>query len=176
MDEISRFSGKQIDLKASDWMALGSRLTRQETYAGSIPVFEHALRVLDKENDSNSEKKKLKKGLNESLTQSKCFDLGKRAKKMADAGNLKKSSELYEEAFAMNHIRATHIMRINSVSVFARTGKIEQAFKQLDLLANTFKLGGNDDFIEDPNCESLHADKRWKKLMDKLEKNGKLYK
>lgn len=173
--EIALFLGKRISMNAKDWMKLGSRFTRNELYATSIPVFEYALQVVDKEDVSNSEKNKLKKGLNERLTQSKCFDLGQRAKKMADVGNLKKSSELYEEAFAMNHIRATHYMRINSVSVFARTGKTEQAFEQLDLLANKFKLGGNSDFITDPNCASLHSDKRWEKLMDKLEKNGKLY-
>jgi len=72
-------------------------------------------------------------------------------------------------------IRATHIVRMGAVPVLAQAGEIEEAFEQLDLLANKFELGSNGAFINDPLCKPLHKDKRWKKLMDKLAKNGELY-
>jgi hypothetical protein len=64
---------------------------------------------------------------------------------------------------------------MDAIPVLAQAGKKEEAFEQLDLLANKFKLGSNEGLINDPLCEPLHKDKRWKKLMDKLAKNGELY-
>lgn len=68
-------------------------------------------------------------------------------------------------------IRETHIDRKLSVGAFAMAGKKDEAFKQLDLLANKFKWRGKSFFEEDELLKSLHTDSRWKTLMEQFEKN-----
>lgn len=87
------------------------------------------------------------------------------------AGNYSQASEAYKKAFAMNLMLLTHYARIESVPVFAMAGEKEEAFKQLTMLADTFELNGSDQFTNDPRCDSLKIDKRWKKLMNKLSTN-----
>ena len=101
--------------------------------------------------------------------------LASEAKKMAIAGNIKNASDLYLKAFQLDFINGTHMVRIDAVPILAQAGNIEEAFTQLDLLANKFILGGNNSFINDPLCKPLHTDKRWETLMKKLEENGGKY-
>lgn len=61
--------------------------------------------------------------------------------------------------------------RINAVEVFAQVGKTEEAFKQLELLANHFELRGSEIMTGNTALNSLHKDKRWKKYMKILDEN-----
>ncbi len=86
----------------------------------------------------------------------------------------KLAAQEYIRAFELNVIRGTYSERINSLVAFAQTGNTEAAFKQLDLLANLFKLRGSESIVDDPLLEPLHKDKRWDKYMKILEENKKL--
>lgn len=88
--------------------------------------------------------------------------------------DFKLAAQEYTRAFELNVIRGTYSERINSLAAFTQTGNTEAAFKQLDLLANRFKLRGSESVVDDPLLEPLHKDKRWDKYMKILEENKKL--
>jgi predicted alpha/beta superfamily hydrolase len=88
--------------------------------------------------------------------------------------DFKLAAQEYTRAFELNVIRGTYSDRINSLAAFTQTGNTEAAFKQLDLLANRFKLRGSESIVDDPLLEPLHKDKRWDKYMKILEENKKL--
>lgn len=86
----------------------------------------------------------------------------------------KTAAREYSRAFKLELIRGTYYERMNSLESLAQSGNTEEAFKQLDLLANRFKLRGSDGISDNPLLEPLHKDKRWKKYIRILDENRKL--
>jgi hypothetical protein len=78
----------------------------------------------------------------------------------------------FQRAFELNVLRGTYIQRMQSLDAFAQTGNIEEAFKQIELLANFFELQGSGSLIQNPLLEPLHKDKRWSEYMKILDENA----
>jgi predicted alpha/beta superfamily hydrolase len=174
-DNLTLFSKTQHDLNVDQIMKHATTLAQLGKYQACIDLCEYAKEKIDKENISKEKKAEVIEMIESRKIRAKFNDLAQEANKLATSGDYVGSSKLYVQAFDLDLIKATHMVRMQAVPVLAQAGKIEEAFVQLDLLANKFALGGNGNFINDPLCEPLHKDKRWKKLMDKLAKNGELY-
>ena len=174
-DELSSFSQEHYELSIDQIMKHATTLAQLGKYRACIDLCEYASEKLDKEDFALDKKKEIAEMIVSRKIRAEFNALAQEANKFTIEGDYVNASNLYIKAFAMDLIRATHLVRMDAVPVLAQAGKIEEAFVQLDLLANKFALGGNGNFINDPLCEPLHKDKRWKKLMDKLAKNGELY-
>jgi len=171
----SRLTGDPVTLSASQLNDYGYSLFQSEKYAAAHEVYEHAAELLEADvpSDKNA---KLKISITEGLKRTTMYKLSGEAQKLANEHRYKEAAKLYDQAFSIDLIRVTHPIRIMSVPVYAQVGEFDHAFEQLDLLAHTFKLGGNEEFINDPLCDPLHKNKRWKKLMTDLDNNKALYK
>ena len=174
-ENFTSFSQEEQLLSIDKIMSHATTLAQYGNNRACIELCEFANQKLEKEDISDEEKKEISEMINSRKVRAEFNALAQEANKLAEAGDYKNASKLYLDAFELNLIRATHVVRMNSVPVLAQAGKTEEAFEQLDLLANKFELGGNDGFVNDPLCQPLHKDKKWKKLMDKLAKNGELY-
>ncbi len=145
-----------------------------ENYSASIAVLNLAEEI--NQNDSQKDTASVNQlanrivGLRKSIHMTQ---LNEEALAFYREGNIKEAAQKYKEAFALNHIQATHVIRITAVPILTEAGEKELAFEQLELLANTFKLQGNHRFIADERCQALHKDKRWKLYMKILEENGR---
>lgn len=119
-----------------------------------------------------------KEGMSQWLKEKQLYlkfrDICGQAQSALDRKDYKLAAQEYARAFELNIIRGTFSERINSLDAFAQTGNTEAAFKQLDLLANLFKLRGSESIVDDPLLEPLHKDKRWDKYLKILEENKKL--
>lgn len=101
-------------------------------------------------------------------------DICNLAQSALDRKDYKLAAQEYSRAFKLDVIRGTYQERMNSLESLAQTGNTEEAFKQLDLLANRFKLRGSDGIKDNPLLEPLHKDKRWNKYLTILDENTKL--
>ena len=174
-DRMSFCDGEQeLDLELV--MKTANRLNQLYKFKESADLYAYASELLEKEDLSKHKKKKLAKKISSKKLRADFYTLAIEAKQYAEKGDYEKASALYLEAFDLDLIKATHYIRMDAVPVLAQAGKVDEAFTQLDLLANRYKLGGNDAFIDDKLCEPLHKDQRWTELMDKLAKNAELYK
>lgn len=174
-DNLTLFSQIQHVLSVDQIMKHATTLAQLGKYQACIDLCDYAKEQIDKENISIEKKAEVNEMIESRKIRAEFNELAQKANKLATSGDYVGSSKLYLQAFDLDLIKATHMVRMQAVPVLASAGKIEEAFKQLDLLANRFELGSNGAFINDPLCKPLHKDKRWKKLMDKLEKNGELY-
>ncbi|MBL1279931.1 MAG: hypothetical protein COA33_006650 [Fluviicola sp.] len=174
--ELSLFTDEEQVLNVNLLMKHAHTLYMYRKYKASIELYQFAQEVLENEDLPLLEKKEVEGEINTRLTRVEFMSLAAEAKDKADAGDYIKASELYIKAFKIDLIKATHFVRMDAIPVLAQAGEIEEAFVQLDLLANRFELGGNGGFIDDPLCEPLREDKRWEKIMNKLAKNKELYK
>lgn len=161
---------------ASEAMDHARTLTQYGGYDQALNLYAYAEHTLGQDTLEGKRKREALKRLHDGRSWANFNAIAAKAKAKADAGDYPEASRLYKEAFATGEKRGTHIVRIASVPVFAQTNEIEEAFKQLELLANYFKLGGNGSFINDTLCEPLHKDPRWAKWMKKLAGNATLYK
>jgi predicted alpha/beta superfamily hydrolase len=84
----------------------------------------------------------------------------------------KLAAQEYLRAFETGLIRGTFYQRINCLTAFAQTGNTEEAFKQIELLANTYELRGSGALTGNPLLSPLHKDKRWKKYVKILDENS----
>jgi len=172
---LSSFSTEEHILSIDQIMKHATTLAQYGKNRACIKLCDYAKQRLEEEEISIEKKKEISEMIESRKIRTEFNALAQEARILETSGDYKAAGQLYKEAFDLNLIRATHIVRIGAVPVLTQAGDIEEAFKQLDLLANKFELGSNGAFINDPLCEPLHKDKRWKKLMDKLEKNGELY-
>ena len=175
-DELSSFTKEEQKLSVDQIMKYVKTLTYYKKYDACVELCRYASEILEAEDIPNSKKQKMAKLISHQQIREEFNAIAYKAHKLAQVGDYTNASKLYIEAFDMDLIRATHLVRMDAVPVLAQAGEIEEAFKQLDLLANKFELGGNGRFINDELCKLLHKDKRWDKLMAKLEKNAKKYK
>lgn len=174
-NNLTLFSQTQHVLSVDQIMKHATTLAQLGKYQACIDLCDYANEQIEKENFSKEKRAEIIEMIESRKIRAEFNDLAQEANKLATFGDYEGSSKLYIQAFDLDLIKATHMIRIQAVPVLAQAGKIEDAFKQLDLLANRFELGSNGAFINDPLCRPLHKDKRWQKLMDKLEKNGELY-
>lgn len=170
-----QFAGIPSSLTLDELMRCATTLGNYGESQACIDLCNSAKKILSTETHSPEKKKEISELIETRLERASFNLLAKEAAELANKGRIKEAAERYQQAFDMGLIRATHHVRIAAVPVLAQAGNIEEAFKQLELLANRFELGGNGSFINDPLCSPLHSDKRWQKYMDKLEKNGDLY-
>jgi tetratricopeptide (TPR) repeat protein len=170
IQEQSRFTKKQIDFSSEKLVVLAKRLSEMEEFDLAALVYEVALKSLATENDK---KKEVKEKMEKSQRYAQFFGICKNAEKAYLEKNYTLSSQLYDTAFAMEVKNGTHMQRMYAVRSYAQTKEIDKAFEQLDLLANYFELQGNGFFIDNPVMDVLKSDKRWEKMMSKLEKNKK---
>ena len=183
VDALSKFhsdAGKLLggpqQFGASEAMDHARTLVQNGEYDQALNLYAYAEQALEQDTLEGELKRKATERLHKGRSWATFNALAAKGKAKADALDYPEASRLYKEAFATGAIRRTNIARIASVPVFAQTNETEEAFKQLELLADTFKLGGNGDFINDKRCEPLHKDPRWAQLMDKLAANAELYK
>lgn len=172
---LSNFSTEEHTLSIDQIMKHATTLAQYGKNRACIKLCDYAILKLEDEDISTEKKKEVSEMIKSRKIRAEFNALAQKATILATSGDYKAASKLYKEAFDLNLIRATHIVRMGAIPVLAQAGEIEEAFKQLDLLANRFELGSNGAFINDPLCEPLHKDNRWKKLMDKLAKNEELY-
>lgn len=172
---LSSFSTEEHILGIDQIMQHATTLAQYGKNRACIKLCDYAKQRLEVEDISTEKKKEISAMIESRKIRAEFNALAQEASILGTSGDYKAASKLYKEAFDLNLIRATHMVRMGAVPVLAQAGEIEEAFKQLELLANKFELGSNGAFINDPLCEPLHKDKRWKKLMDKLAKNGELY-
>ena len=175
-NDLSTFSGKSHALSVDILMKHASTLSQYGRHKSCAEICQLALERLENENLSTDKKSEVKEMIESRLQRAEFNQLVENARTFALSEDYTSASEIYIKAFDMNVIRGTHLIRMDAVPVLAQAGKLEAAFTQLDLLANTFELGSNGRFIKDPRCEPLHKDKRWEQLMTKLAENGELYK
>jgi predicted alpha/beta superfamily hydrolase len=173
--KLSLFSQENHELSIDQIMKYAATLADFGKYHACVDLCLYASEKLDKENLSSDKKKEIVEMIDKRKIRAEFNAIAEEANKLAIAGDYVNASNLYIKAFGMNLIKATQMARMDAIHVLAQAGKIEEAFEQLDLLANKFELGSNGSLINDPLCKPLHKDKRWKKLMDKLSKNGELY-
>jgi predicted alpha/beta superfamily hydrolase len=174
--DVGKFLGGSQLFGASEAMDHAFTLVQYGEYDQALNLYAYAEQVLGQDTLEGELKQNVMDRLHNGRIWATFNAIASRAKAKADALDYPEASRLYKEAFATGAFRATHIARIASVPVFAQTNETEEAFTQLELLADTFKLGGNEDFINDKRCEPLHNDPRWAQLMDKLARNAELYK
>jgi ATP-dependent Lon protease len=125
------------------------------------------------ETDSTvTEKKKMQKIMKSEREYYLFEDLCKTGREALNRKDYAQAADAYCRAFEMDQLRATHMHRFRSLAAFAQTGRIDEAFEQIELLANWFELQGNEALTEDPLLAPLHSDKRWDKFMKILDKNA----
>jgi len=181
VEQIERFhakasllTGEQVLLSARELDDHGYALFQNGKYDAAHAVYERAASLLKAEGPSDKHAK-LEVAITEGIKRTTMYKLSDEAQELAKEHRYKEAAKLYDQAFSIDLIRVTHPIRMLSVPVFAQAGESDHAFAQLDLLAHRFKLGGNEEFINDPLCTPLHKDKRWKKLMADLANNAALY-
>ena len=159
---------------AGKWNSYGYALFQNGKYDAAHAVYESAASLLKAERPSDKHAK-LEVAITEGIKRTTMYKLSDEAQKLAKEHRYKEAAKLYDQAFSIDLIRVTHPIRMLSVPVFAQAGELDHAFEQLDLLAHKFKIGGNDEFINDPLCTPLHKDKRWERSMTDLDNNAALY-
>lgn len=172
---LSTFCGREEQLSPDLVLTHARTLAEYDNAAGAADLCILALEMLETTDLPAGDRKEKEKDIRSLLERSQFNALAAKAATLAEAKNYSEAAAVYTQAFDMNLIKATHHVRIAAVPVFAQAGDKESAFKQLELLTNTFKLGGNGSFIDNPLCAPLHSDPRWEKYMTRLEKNGNLY-
>jgi hypothetical protein len=85
--------------------------------------------------------------------------------------NYKESGMKYNEAFRRNGDKALVDDRYNAACSWALAGFADSAFVQLDRIAGKAKYDDYDHITSDADLNSLHADRRWLPLMDKVSAN-----
>jgi hypothetical protein len=173
--ELSMLTNEDLEL-TFDRLILHAKTTAQYgRNMAEVELYELARIKLESGTVPLKEKEEKIKMLDSRLLRAKFNILAWEAKGLFDSGNYEEAGKCYIQAFDMGVFRGTHIVRMTAIPALAQAGKIEEAFVQLDLLANKFKLGGNASFIDDPLCEPLRGDSRWSELMDQLDINESHY-
>lgn len=83
----------------------------------------------------------------------------------------KESAMKFNEAFRMNNDKGSVDDRYNAACSWALAGFADSAFAQLDRIVAKAAFDDYDHLTSDPDLNSLHADKRWQPLLDKVKTN-----
>ncbi|MBK1894345.1 DUF6624 domain-containing protein [Chryseobacterium paridis] len=93
----------------------------------------------------------------------------KKAEAFYDAKDFKSSANNYSEAFKSNGWKASLNDRYNAACSWAMASVPDSAFSQLDKVA--VKFINYNHITTDTDLSSLHTDKRWKPLVEKIKQN-----
>jgi predicted alpha/beta superfamily hydrolase len=172
--EKSMFRGTEVKYSVTNLIYLQDLIYRNtKDYETIIAINDLALKLYETDVDLIKSKEETKKELDQRMQFSKFNLYASEADKMFKKRKFEKSCDLYRLAFKQNIKKGTYLQRMNSVNTFAHCGYIDEAFEQIELLANYFKLKGNGAFINDKKLTSLHHDPRWLEYMNILEQNAK---
>lgn len=167
--EHAKFTKSDFPYNVTNLTYFSKRLAEVENYDAAIAVIDLAIEELKLENAADK-KEKIEK-LERSKMYYKFYELSRSAKQHFEHGNYSESSALYLMAFKTGAKNGTHMERVDAIRSFAQSGNMDEAFKQLSLLADYFKWRGSAFFVNDPYMEALKKDKRWAGIMKKLDKN-----
>ncbi|MGQ0828698.1 MAG: DUF6624 domain-containing protein [Bacteroidota bacterium] len=104
-------------------------------------------------------------------TPTKYFLLTREAKLSLDKKDYKKSALLYGEAFKANAGKAFYQDRYNAACSNAMAGYKDSAFYQLFKIAELYDYSDYDTLTKAPHFISLHGDKRWNEVLNKVKQN-----
>lgn len=99
------------------------------------------------------------------------FDLIKIADSLYTSKEYKKSGEKYSEAFKANAWKGFSNDRYNAACSWALASVPDSAFFQLDRIATLMNYTNYGHISTDQDLVSLHADKRWNSLIEKIKQN-----
>ncbi len=147
----------------------------KQDYRTAFDISTIALQLLETDSTvPKADREKLLPRIMEKRDYFNFMDYCTKARKAADQKDYQTAAKEYLQAFKINLIRGTFSERCNSVEIFAQVGNTEEAFKQIELLANRFELRGSESMTGNSALNVLHKDKRWKKYMKILDENKKL--
>jgi hypothetical protein len=90
--------------------------------------------------------------------------------KLCLAKDFKASAKLYEEAFKLNE-KVSLSDRYNASCIHALAENTDKAFSHLFIIANELKWEDYNHLVNDSDLNSLHTDKRWEALKNKVKQN-----
>lgn len=93
------------------------------------------------------------------------------AKKALDEENYKEAARLYDEAMKLEVLRGTHVERYFAAMAFSKTGDVDAAFEQLELLDTNFGWMGRKNMDLEVAFDPLRKDPRWEPLMQRFAQN-----
>lgn len=96
-------------------------------------------------------------------------DKVKTAESFYDANDFKNSASNYSEAFRSNGWKASLNDRYNAACSWAMASVPDSAFSQLERIA--VKFSNYNHITTDTDLSTLHSDKRWKPLIEKIKQN-----
>ena len=99
------------------------------------------------------------------------FDLVKKANLLYNAKDFRNSANKYSEAFKANVWKGSPNDRYNAACSWALAAVPDSAFFQLDIIATKSNYANYGHIATDPDLNSLHNDKRWKPLLEKIKQN-----
>lgn len=167
----AQFTKTDFAYNVSNLTSFSKKLAAVENYDAAMLVIDMIIAEIKLENLSKTaEKEKIEK-LETTKKYYRFYDLSSSAKRHFTYGGYSESSALYLMAFEVGVKNGTHMERVDAVRAFAQTGHIDEAFTQLNLLADYFKWQGSAFFVNDPGMEVFKKDKRWAAVMKKLDKN-----
>ncbi|MDP1816189.1 MAG: hypothetical protein Q8K92_17190 [Leadbetterella sp.] len=114
--------------------------------------------------------------LNSTITSAQSFPqeyykLIKKADSLYNAKDFKNSALKYSEAFKTNRWQGLSNDRYKAACSWALASVADSAFIQLTNIANEANYASYGHIITDPDLNSLHNDKRWNPLLEKIKQN-----
>jgi hypothetical protein len=114
--------------------------------------------------------------LNSTITSAQSFPqeyykLIKKADSLYNAKDFKNSAHKYSEAFRGNGWKAITNDRYKAACSWAMASVADSAFLQLTKIASEANYASYGQIITDPDLNSLHNDKRWSPLLEKIKQN-----
>lgn len=88
------------------------------------------------------------------------------------AKDYRNSADKYSRAFEANGWKATSNDRYNAACSWALAGVPDSAFFQLERIVDKANFTDYEHVISDPELNSLHIDRRWKPLLEKIKQNN----
>ena len=86
-------------------------------------------------------------------------------------GDYKGSGLVYTKAFKINHWKSNSINRYNAACSWSRAGVKDSAFLNLERIVTRDHYSQYNQIINDTDLASLHDDRRWESLINKVKQN-----
>lgn len=99
------------------------------------------------------------------------FDLVNIADSLYNSKDYQNSANKYSEAFKANGWKGTSNDRYNAACSWALASVPDSAFFQLDRIATLMNYTNYGHITTDPDLTTLHSDKRWPSLLEKIKQN-----
>ena len=93
------------------------------------------------------------------------------ADSLYEAKNYPASAQAYTSAFKANGWKGNANDRYNAACSWSLAGVADSAFYNLERIAEKLNFKNPDQLLEDEDLTSLHSDKRWLKLLDRVKEN-----